>query len=68
VTQQRHESAKPRVALLPFVQLDSPRRLDRAAADGWFREEGAVSGLDNCSLSGASADRHAEAGYAAREL
>ena len=29
--------------LLRFVQLDSEWRLDRAAADGWFRQEGAVS-------------------------
>ena len=30
-------------ALLRFVQLNSERALAQAAANGWFRQEGAVS-------------------------
>src|SRR4051794_8942359 len=39
----RRERAPVASRLLLVVQLDSERGLDRAAADGWFRQEGAVS-------------------------
>jgi hypothetical protein len=49
---------KPRLPRPPvLVQLDSERRLDRAAAGGWFSRGAAVSALRSYSSSGAPATR-----------